>query len=1330
MQSSDLSIYFVIGSPPNEFSDSCRIDGYFPLSSSLLINSISRFYDLPQNNFQILGIGQKKDYTLLKHTNKAYYQFGNDKDDFYTISADQNIKFKLFQHISDLFDFLESQILKNSSTNILIILQDQIDKFNKYPHFKLLRLISKFDKRNFLIYDDSCNGGSLIDLFQKNQTLFSYIQNHELNIKRSNITCLYYFSLFQLKMFEVFGDNISTFFPKCIDFISDLSDDLLDDSIYNVIVEILNAFDRQIQGQEKKKFFLTSINEDFFCKLKSISNFDILQCIIENKLKFPDLDSFLTFFQNNNIKNLANLLMLKSYYLFTSEPDKQFISDLSYFSKKNYKFFFNIESKVFPISVKNHFPIEEQRQLYNQIVDFFYQYFHYKIIFFDCKSNVDFITSTSLDKTSLSYSSNKTNSITQFFSNTHLFAYFIKNVFFTYDKPNFSFSNLEKNTYYYNPTTTKYIFFQSYRYQKYEKPTSKVQPIFLPPKHYYQEEDEPAFTIHPSPSLPKKIAAVRFLTHFVRDYLSKCSKLDYFPKISFSCGFSWIPSNLLINFISLSILPNSDSFPSDLKLNNANFSKVLNFANSVFQTNSKVFSINSDRFEFTTIFSIVLSSKIRYVFARNLLVILNNPSSFYSSLHLFSIKELEFAEEFIKSEELNECKNASVESTVLFLNKLFSVNLIELFDEDEEKPKEFKRLRNLKKTPRFILQKMFIDLESSFLNILPSNIFILSAIYSYFFLKYHKNLDSNPPIQDDVQKIKQTLSKFEKIKEKLSSFNSLADILQFCNNYIYESLQKTFEFFQYFYQSYYIINFCKVSNQYEHTTIYFENFLKKTNEKIPSNLIQNFFNSLTQKLNPFPLFCLPFILFDKYSSYKMFINNFKYVDQNNPVDHSQKEEKDKDVEIFEDLPNSFDLFESNCFYSEQFRIHLSNLSLFSDFKINIVKNIDILNKFLNTEDNRVSALLSLPFFQNPFLSSKSFKFDCAEIKNCKNVLEFCVDTILETHMRQSISSFIDGFIQATTQFLQFDNEINESEYNNYISDFQLFFSPKEENKVYINSILNNFMDLINSLSISKSNLTYNMVINDEMHNSLVRLVYSVLEARFNNKVEIDPIVDLIPKYIEIFTNSSDWSNPTEQEFMALCSAIKFTLSSTDKFRKRSSSIIPNENEKEIVDDYYSPVKAGNYRNEFSDNDDRNDPVLMKDTKYKTSVDEALALSDVDIYDIRKRYDVRNKKWTEIIWSIFNDFFNKKLKEINLNFDKNNKYSQGYACIHCLANENLVIMNHLPQLENMKDFHDKEVWIGRFISLHKNYEYQIKSAYVYALMSSYTFLKTYYTFDDI
>ena len=106
----------------------------------------------------------------------------------------------------------------------------------------------------------------------------------------------------------------------------------------------------------------------------------------------------------------------------------QFISILSYFSKNNYKHFVNIESEVFPNSGKNDSikTIEEQRQLNNQIADFFYQYFHYKIIFFDSKSNVDFIASTSLDKTSLSYPSIKTNSITKIFPNTQFLLILLK----------------------------------------------------------------------------------------------------------------------------------------------------------------------------------------------------------------------------------------------------------------------------------------------------------------------------------------------------------------------------------------------------------------------------------------------------------------------------------------------------------------------------------------------------------------------------------------------------------------------------------------------------------------------------------------------------------------------------------------------------------------------------------------------------------------------------------------------------------------------------------------------------------------------------------------
>lgn len=56
-----LSIYFVIGKNPDEYNDPFRIGSYFPLSNSLLLNSISHlFYDLDNHHFHIFCIGKKK----------------------------------------------------------------------------------------------------------------------------------------------------------------------------------------------------------------------------------------------------------------------------------------------------------------------------------------------------------------------------------------------------------------------------------------------------------------------------------------------------------------------------------------------------------------------------------------------------------------------------------------------------------------------------------------------------------------------------------------------------------------------------------------------------------------------------------------------------------------------------------------------------------------------------------------------------------------------------------------------------------------------------------------------------------------------------------------------------------------------------------------------------------------------------------------------------------------------------------------------------------------------------------------------------------------------
>ena len=121
------------------------------------------------------------------------------------------------------------------------------------------------------------------------------------------------------------------------------------------------------------------------------------------------------------------------------------------------------------------------------------------------------------------------------------------------------------------------------------------------------------------------------------DYLSKFQKIEFVPNLGYSCGFSKIPSDLLINFITLSILPDIDAFPSDLRLNNEIFLNVLKIAYIIIHIHSmdtsmnkeqNQISINNKRFNFTTLFSFVHSSKIRYLITSNLLLILRKQSKF------------------------------------------------------------------------------------------------------------------------------------------------------------------------------------------------------------------------------------------------------------------------------------------------------------------------------------------------------------------------------------------------------------------------------------------------------------------------------------------------------------------------------------------------------------------------------------------------------------------------------------------------------------------------------------------------------------------------------
>lgn len=185
------------------------------------------------------------------------------------------------------------------------------------------------------------------------------------------------------------------------------------------------------------------------------------------------------------------------------------------------------------------------------------------------------------------------------------------------------------------------------------------------------------------------------------------------------------------------------------------------------------------------------------------------------------------------------------------------------------------------------------------------------------------------------------------------------------------------------------------------------------------------------------------------------------------------------------------------------------------------------------------------------------------------------------------------------------------------------------------------MNLINILSISSKTIAYDK--EEEIHEDTVHLTFLVLGARFNNEVEINPIVQLIPYYIKKISVKDYSIQPTNKEFMALCSALSFTLNPIDKLRDRvfkKSSLLKIEEEKTVDESYSppdsgsnSPIKIGDFRNKFDDTN-KNSPPIIPNTIYKQAIQEAFLLSDIEILKIRENYDVRYKRWAEIIWDIF------------------------------------------------------------------------------------------------
>ena len=1154
-------------------------------------------------------------------------------------------------------------------------------------------------------------------------------------------------------MFLNFKDNISTYFPSIVDFVSQMSEKtfkfLFTKSFLSLNKQLLLSIDQNLD----KKFFIS-------IPIEQLSKFVFVSKIFKDKnIKF---DHFIKNLKSHKIKTLADLYMIKSLNLFVKGDLNKYVTFVyDYFTKQNYDIFIDIEKQFFDFTLfdKNEFS-------YQKIVYFFNQYHNENIDFFEFKQNIEIVSSTNFNNL-------QANSTINVFHNSPSFSNFIRTAFFCCKDHFFDFDNFIN----FDTIQKENIYFPTFNYIQYEKQTGNRFLVHQYPCHEVYPNKENKFKFNPLPSLPKKIAAIRFITKYISNYFLKYQNME-FPKLNFSCDFLRMPSNCLINFISLSILQNY--FSPNLKLNNEFFLNILKSLSFIFPKNSND-NIDKDHFMFITFFSGILSSKIRFVLAKNLISILENPSKnkFDDSIYLFSINEMKYAQDFIKSNNLDIYDN-SYESINLFLTKLFSKNYIDQYNRTTPEKYEnandgYNHLRMQEKKPEFNLQQMFLNLESSFLNVIPGDVFLILEFYSYLILMHHSQMNDNSQItKEDIEILEKLFSLFydlslkENIEEKFN--NSLINIIQYCNQYIYKRLQETFDFLQFFYQTYYFVSFCKIHNKYVEIPNNFKNLYTKL-ENAPIDLSNQFLDLLSEKIKPFPLFYEAFILFDSelyssdiYNFDKLFPNlckssTDKNTEKNNENDNTEKnndntDKNDNNIKTDSHNISKSSLFiKSNNFYSEQFRIQLSNLSLHKKLKKYVLDSIDLLDKILNDSKNNITQFSTLPFFNDS--SPQYFHFFIDENDqedneyNSKYAIEFyktfdhCSKEKVSFKLFQAISSYIHLFKSKISQFLEFDpKRILEYDSNNcnknndtLQTEIQLLFSSNEVNHAYIQVIKNNFMNLAKIFHISNDSIRNNKIVEKKLLKNIDQLASSVLEARFNDKVEIEPIVKLIPEYENDFIESDYCDCPTNSEYMALCSSLPFVLSTKDKFRNniiKKSKILSNIDEKEDIDDLMytsnSLLKAGNYLTTFDYLSFDNDEELSdyQSIKYEEPIKDALNLSSTLKIHLQEKHNVRHKLWSKVIWDIFSDLFNIKLSEINLRFDLNDpqliKFSFDFE------DENYEIMKHFYALGNIPDLIEKETLIYSFIIVHIENEQEIRSAFVYAFVASYVVLKDFTSFD--
>ena len=477
--SEDNDTYIIIGligNIPDDEIDANVIDGYYqPIFANLIQDFAINIYDIDKESVKILAIGQKQDYSVYIYSNNKYY-FKLDADDTFQIDIKQkNTNFQYFTEFNSALDQICEMISNNENKKVILFLDDHGDDgyFAQIHYFHLYEVTMKFNNTSFLIFNDSCHSGSLINFVKSYNDMHSLITSNDLLGIKAQL-------LFAFKnIFEYAIEKVGLTNSE------------------NKVLELIDFY-QSIKIDEEEALDL----------IKSNSFLDDVEIkttqLIFGKHKLTEMG-----FENNSQINIFKT-MIDFYGDVTTDERDTFKYYKNIFNRANFDIFNNLSKGNIQEFIKklNVFYVIKDK------------------INFDLQPNnhVEIITSTDNLHKSLSFPSIRVNNSIKISPGGPAMGSFIKALFVKNDPESINFEEITKEI---SQSDNGAIYYPLRTTESIKKAKKERQWIHLYPKHYKlsDEENDVKYSFTYSEELKQKIAAIRAISFLNVQKLTETANL-------------------------------------------------------------------------------------------------------------------------------------------------------------------------------------------------------------------------------------------------------------------------------------------------------------------------------------------------------------------------------------------------------------------------------------------------------------------------------------------------------------------------------------------------------------------------------------------------------------------------------------------------------------------------------------------------------------------------------------------------------------------------------------------------------------------------------------